>query len=133
MCSSAHTVFQSSPIVRNDELSLGAYGLRYLFPEPAAVMPFLDGRSITMFRDPRATVREIARFSAHDARAYEQLLADWDAIKGVSAQARYAPATAPSAQIADLERTSAGLEAAGRRYSRAVHILRGRLADAHLH
>ncbi|HEX9495729.1 MAG TPA: NAD(P)/FAD-dependent oxidoreductase [Candidatus Limnocylindria bacterium] len=132
MCASAHTVFQSSPIVRNDELSLGAYGLRYLFPEPAAVMPFLDGRSITMFRDPRATVREIARFSEHDARAYEQLLADWDAIKGVSAQARYAPATAPSAQIADLERTSAGLEAVRWRYSSAVDIVRERFADEHV-
>src|SRR5258708_14892885 len=95
-------------------------------------MPFLDGRSITMFRDPRATVREIARFSEHDARAYEQLLADWDAIKGVSAQARYAPATAPSAQIADLERTSAGLEAARRRYTSPVDLVRERLAYEHL-
>jgi phytoene dehydrogenase-like protein len=132
MCASAHTVFQSSPIVRNDELSLGAYGLRYLFPEPAVVMPFRDGRSITMFRDPKATVRELARFSEHDARAYERLLADWDAIKGVSAQARYSPATSPSAQLADLERTSAGLEAVRWRYASAVDIVRERFEDEHV-
>jgi phytoene dehydrogenase-like protein len=132
MCASAHTVFQSSPIVRDDELSLGAYGLRYLFPEPAAVMPFLDGRSITMFRDQRATVRELARFSEHDARAYERLLADWDAIKGVSAQARYSPATSPSAQLADLERTSPGLEAVRWRYASAVDIVRERFDDEHV-
>src|SRR3989449_9935548 len=80
LCASAHTIFQSSPIVRNDELQLGRYGLRYLFPDPVVVMPFEDGRSITMFRDRAATVAELARFSAHDALAYEQLLADWDAI-----------------------------------------------------
>ena len=132
MCASAHTVFQSSPIVRNDELSLGAYGLRYLFPEPAAVMPFLDGRSITMFRDTAATVREVARFSEHDARAYEQLLADWEAIKAVSAQARYSPAAAPSAQLADLERTGPGLEAVRWRYASAVDIVRERFDDEHV-
>jgi phytoene dehydrogenase-like protein len=132
MCASAHTVFQSSPIIRNDELSLGAYGLRYLFPDPAAVMPFLDGRSITMFRDVKATVRELARFSQHDARAYERLLADWDAIKGVSAQARYSPAASPSAQLADLERTIPGLEAVRWRYASAVDIVRERFEDEHV-
>jgi len=132
MCASAHTVFQSSPIVRNDELSLGAYGLRYLFPEPAAVMPFLDGASITMFRDPKATVREIARFSASDARAYERLLDDWDAIKGVSARARYSPAATPSAQLAELEQTGPGLEAVRWRYASAVDIIRERFVDEHV-
>src|SRR5437867_9853368 len=81
LCASAHTIFQSSPIVRNDELELGRYGLRYLFPDPVVVMPFLDGTSITMFRDRAATAREIARFSAKDAAAYERLLHDWDDVK----------------------------------------------------
>lgn len=132
MCASAHTVFQSSPIVRDDELSLGAYGLRYLFPEPAVVMPFLDGRSITMFRDPKATIRELARFSAADARAYEQLLADWDAIKGASATARYSPAATPSAQLAALEATSVGLEAVRWRFASALDIVGERFSDEHV-
>lgn len=130
MCASAHTVFQSSPIVRDDELSLGAHGLRYLFPEPAVVMPFLDGRSITMFRDPRATAREIARFSEHDARAYERLLADWDAIKAAHGRARYSPV--PSEQVADLEKTSAGLEAVRWRDASALDIVRERFDDEHV-
>jgi phytoene dehydrogenase-like protein len=129
MCASAHTVFQSGPIVRNDELALGSHGLRYLFPEPAAVMPFLDGRSITMFRDPAATVREIARFSAADARAYERLLADWDAIKAVNTRLRFSPAVSPSEAIAALEATSAGVEAVRWRYASALDVVRERFGD----
>lgn len=132
MCASAHTVFQSSPIVRNDELSLGSYGLRYLFPEPAAVMPFLDGRSITMFRDPKATIRELARFSDHDAGAYAQLLADWDSVKGAVGAGRYSPAATPSAQLAALEATGAGLEAVRWRYSSALDLIRERFHDEHV-
>ena len=132
LCASAHTVFQASPIVRNDELALGAHGLRYLFPEPAAVMPFRDGRSITMFRDPAATVREIARFSASDARAYEQLLADWDAIKTAHGRSRYSAAGSPSEAIAALEATTPGLEAVRWRYSSALDTVRERFADEHV-
>ena len=70
LCASAHTIFQSSPIVRNDELELGAHGLRYLFPDPAVVMPFEDGRSITMFRDPagRKKIRACPRSDREHAR-----------------------------------------------------------------
>ena len=132
LCASAHTVFQASPIVRNDELALGSHGLRYLFPEPAVVMPFLDGRSITMFRDAAATVREIARFSADDARAYEQLLADWDAIKVAHARIRYSAAGSPSAAIAALEATAPGLEAVRWRHASALDIVRERFSDEHV-
>ncbi|MFN2521258.1 MAG: phytoene desaturase family protein, partial [Candidatus Limnocylindria bacterium] len=132
LCASAHTVFQSSPIVRNDELELGSHGLRYLFPEPAAVMPFLDGRSITMFRDREATVREIGRFSEIDARAYGQLLADWDAIKAAHGRMRYTAAESPSAAIAALEATGPGLEAVRWRYASALDIVRERFRDEHV-
>jgi phytoene dehydrogenase-like protein len=132
MCASAHTVFQSSPIVRNDELALGRHGLRYLFPDPAAVMPFLDGRSVTMFRDPAATVRELARFSASDARAYEQLLADWDAIKAANTRIRFSPAGSPSEALAELEATGPGLEAVRWRYASALDLVRERFTDEHV-
>jgi len=115
LCASAHTIFQSSPIVRNDELALGYHGLRYLFPDPAVVMPFADCRSITMFRDRTATVAEIARFSADDARAYEQLLADWDAIKDAQGRARYAPDGTPSKTTAS-----------------ALEVVRERFGDEHV-
>lgn len=132
LCASAHTVFQASPIVRNDELSLGSHGLRYLFPEPAVVMPFEDGRSITMFRDAAATRREIARFSLEDARAYDQLLADWDAIKTAHGRSRYSPAGSPSEAIASLEATAPGVEAVRWRYSSALDVVRERFGDEHV-
>jgi len=129
LCASAHTIFQSSPIVRNDELQLGHYGLRYLFPDPVVVMPFDDGRGIAMHRDRAATVREIARYSAHDARAYGRMLDDWDQVKESQNRARYSPAMTPSGAIAALEATPPGVEAVRWRYSSALDIVRERFED----
>jgi phytoene dehydrogenase-like protein len=129
LCASAHTIFQSSPIVRNDELQLGRYGLRYLFPDPVVVMPFADGHGIAMLRDRAATAREIARFSAHDAGAYERMLDDWDAIKESQNRARYSPATTPSDALAGLEATPPGVEAVRWRYSSALDTVRERFED----
>jgi phytoene dehydrogenase-like protein len=129
LCASAHTIFQSSPIVRNDELQLGRHGLRYLHPDPVVVMPFEDGRGITMHRDRAATVRELERISVRDARAYERMLDDWDAIKESQNRARYSPATTPSDAIAALEATPPGLEAVRWRYSSALDIVRERFED----
>ncbi len=131
-CASAHVLIQASPILRDNELGLDRYGLEYLFPDPAVVMPFRDGRSITMFRDVDATVREIARYSERDAAAYRRLLGDWDAIKAQQNRARYSPPTAPSAAIAGLEATTAGLEAVRWRYSSALETVRERFAEEHV-
>ncbi len=131
-CASAHVLIQTSPILRDDELGLVRYGLEYLFPDPAVVMPFRDGRSLTMFRDREATVREIARYSERDARAYRQLLADWDALKAQQNRARYGPPTTPSAAIAALEATAPGLEAVRWRYASALAVVRERFADEHV-
>jgi len=129
LCASAHTIFQSSPIVRNDELQLGRYGLRYLFPDPVVVMPFTDGEGIAMRRDRAATAREIERFSPRDARAYERMLDDWDQIKESQNRVRYSPATTPSEAIAALEATAPGVEAVRWRYSSALDTVRERFED----
>ena len=129
LCASAHTIFQSSPIVRDDELRLGRYGLRYLFPDPVVVMPFADGRSIAMHRDRAATMREIERYSARDARAYARMLDDWDQIKESQNRARYSAATTPSEAIAALEATPPGVEAVRWRYSSALDTVRERFED----
>ena len=131
-CASAHVLIQTSPILRDNELGLDRYGLEYLYPDPAVVMPFRDGRSITMFRDRAATARELARFSAGDARAYERLLADWDAIKATQNRARYSPPTTPSAAVAALEATELGLEPVRWRYSSALEVVCERFAEAHV-
>ena len=70
-------------------------------------MPFGDGSSLTMFRDRAATAREIGRFSADDARAYERLLSDWDAVKGAWGRLRYRPPAGPSEALRALAATTA--------------------------
>jgi phytoene dehydrogenase-like protein len=78
-CASAHVLIQSNPLMRNNELGLDRYGLRYVFTDPAVVMPFEDGGGITMWRDRDRTAEELARFSRSDAAAYIDLLDQWDA------------------------------------------------------
>jgi phytoene dehydrogenase-like protein len=84
-CSSAHVIIQSNPLMRHNELELDRYGLRYVYPDPAAVMPFEDGDSLTMWRDVDATVEEIARLSERDARAYRRFLDEWAALRRIHA------------------------------------------------
>ncbi len=131
-CASAHVLIQTSPILRDNELALDRYGLDYIYTDPAVVMPFRDGRSITMFRDREATIRELARFSERDARAYRQVLADWDAIKAQHNKSRYSPPSTPSAALAALEATPAGLEAVRWRYSSALETVRERFTEEHV-
>jgi phytoene dehydrogenase-like protein len=90
-CSSAHTLIQSSPTHRNDELGLEAYGLRYLFPDPVVTMPFDDGASLTMWRDLDRTVEEFAKFSRRDGEAYRRLIAEYDEVKSIFGKYAYTP------------------------------------------
>lgn len=131
-CASAHNLIQTSPILRENELQLDRYGLQYVFPDPVAVMPFKDGRSVTMFRDRAITTAEIGRFSPADAAAYERLLDDWDAIKGSENQRRYNPPTLPSATLAALEATAPGLEAVRWRFSSAIDQVEERFTEPHV-
>jgi len=77
-CSSAHVLIQSNPVLRENELELDRYGLRYAFTDPAVVMPLGDGDSITMWLDRARTAAEMGRFSRRDAQAYLALLEEWD-------------------------------------------------------
>lgn len=77
-CSSAHVLIQSNPVLRNNELQLDRYGLRYEFTDPAVVMPLEGGESLTMWRDRSKTAGEVARFSKRDSAAYLSMLDDWD-------------------------------------------------------
>ena len=90
-CSSAHTLLQSSPTLRHNELGLEEYGLRYLFPDPVVTMPFDDGVSLTMWRDIDRTVEEFAKFSKRDAGAYRRLITDYDEVKHIFGKYRYTP------------------------------------------
>lgn len=80
-CSTAHTVLQANPVVRDDELGLQAdYGLTYIRPDPVVHMPFPDGTSLTMWRDLDATCEEFARLHRADADAYRRVIADYDRV-----------------------------------------------------
>lgn len=76
-CSSAHVLIQSNPLIRDDELGLGKFGLRYTHPDPAVVMRLGDGSSLVMWRDAEATAAGIAERSPRDAEAYLGLLTEW--------------------------------------------------------
>jgi phytoene dehydrogenase-like protein len=90
-CSSAHALFQSSPLMRHNELGLDQYGLRYFYPDPVVTMPFEAGVSLTMWRDLDRTVAEFARFSRRDAEAYRRMMAEYDSVKKIFGQYTYTP------------------------------------------
>ncbi|MEV6655041.1 NAD(P)/FAD-dependent oxidoreductase [Streptomyces sp. NPDC051219] len=78
-CSSAHAVIQNNPVIRDDELGLIAdYGLRYVYTDPAAVLPLDEGDAVVLHRSVERTADEIARFSAKDAQRFTTLVDEWD-------------------------------------------------------
>ena len=91
VCSSAHVLIQDSPILRDDELGLGKYGLEYILPDPAAHIPFPDGSYLTQWRDLDRTCEEFAKFSRRDAAAYRRMITEYEAIKPIFAAASYTP------------------------------------------
>jgi phytoene dehydrogenase-like protein len=94
-CSTAHTLIQANPLIRQNELRLDRFGLRYILPDPVYTVPLPGGESLTMYRDPERTVGEIARFSERDAQAYRELLTDWEALRPLQAEERNGPPLTP--------------------------------------
>lgn len=131
-CSSAHVLIQTSPTLRNNELELGRYGLEYLLPDPVFVFPFPDGECLIMWRDPERTAREMARFSEADARAYRELLRDWDGIKAFFNRERYSPPRPPSQSAAELESLPGGLEWMRTRSKSALQVVSERFREPHV-
>ncbi len=90
-CSTAHNLIQANPLIRDDELRLGEYGLEYIRPDPVVHVPFPDGAWITQWRDLDRTCEELARFSKRDADAYRELIADYDRAKAAFGGYRHTP------------------------------------------
>lgn len=96
-CSSAHVLIQSNPVIQDDELGLlSTYGLRYLFTDPAVVLPLPGDDAVTVHRDLEATVEELARFSRPDADEFRAMMREWDGGLG-AAHARLSGGEAPLA------------------------------------
>ncbi|MFQ5660394.1 MAG: phytoene desaturase family protein [Gammaproteobacteria bacterium] len=79
LCSSVHGFIQSNPVLRNNELNLRDYGLEYIDPDPVMHIQFLDGASITVWKDPQRTYAEYAKFSRKDADTFKRLVAEYKA------------------------------------------------------
>ncbi len=87
----AHVITQNSPTLLNDELSLGEYGLEYIFPDPVAHIAFDDGSYMTQWRDFDRTCGEFAKFSRRDAEAYRRMMSEFDSVKSIFNEARFTP------------------------------------------
>jgi phytoene dehydrogenase-like protein len=90
-CGTAHVVIQDSPMVRHDELGLGAYGLEYIHPEMVVHCPFPDGTYLTQWHDLERTCAEFAKFSRKDAEAYRRLISEYEAVKPLFDAVSYTP------------------------------------------
>jgi phytoene dehydrogenase-like protein len=131
-CATAHNLIQSNPLMRNDELRLDQYGLRYLAPDPVFTMPFRDGRSITMWRDLDRTCAELARFSTSDAEAYRQLLADWQAMAPIVNDERENPPRPPDEVAARTRAGAMGDRMVAIRRATALDVITERFEDEHV-
>lgn len=69
----AHAV-QPAAAVMND-LRLADHGLQLIDPDPSLFAPLPDGRGVALRHDADATARNIAEFSAEDARRYPEFCA----------------------------------------------------------
>ncbi len=81
VCSSAHNGIHGNPILRDDELKLGDYGLEYIYPDPVFHMPFPDGSYLTQWRDLDRTCEEFAKFSKKDGLAFRRMIAEYETVK----------------------------------------------------
>jgi phytoene dehydrogenase-like protein len=131
-CATAHNLIQSNPLMRNNELELDRYGLKYLYPDPVFTMPFSDGASITMWRDLDQTCGELARFSPADAKAYRELLADWELMAPVI-NAERAGAPRPPVEVDALTlQSSLGDKMLAIRRASALDIIQQRFREDHV-
>ncbi|HYM50496.1 MAG TPA: NAD(P)/FAD-dependent oxidoreductase [Candidatus Limnocylindrales bacterium] len=128
-CATAHNLIQSNPLMRDNELELDRYGLRYLYPDPVFTMPFRDGRSLTMWRDLDRTCAELARFSRADADAYRVLLQDWQAMAPIVNEERENPPRPPEDVAQRMQAGALGERMSAIRDASALEIIADRFQD----
>lgn len=78
---SGHIGLQLNPLLRDDELGLLKGGLRYVTPDPVAIVHTPDGEPVTLWRDVDRTAAQLDGFAAGDGDAYRTLLQDWKDIE----------------------------------------------------
>jgi phytoene dehydrogenase-like protein len=91
VCSSAHNGIHGNPLLRDDELKLGDYGLEYIYPDPVFHMPFPDGSYLTQWRDLDRTCAEFAKFSKKDGEAYRRMITEYETVKPLLNAVTFSP------------------------------------------
>lgn len=91
VCSTAHSFIQDNPMMRDNELGLGEYGLEYIDPDPIFHVPFPDGSYLTQWRDVDRTCDEFAKFSKKDAAAYRRMLSEYESVKPIFVASSFSP------------------------------------------
>ena len=89
MCSTGHTGIQDNPMLK--ELNLKDYGLEYLFPDPFFHMPFVDGSSLTMWRDFDRTAAEFGKFSKKDEATFRRIYAEMAVVRAALEANQFLP------------------------------------------
>jgi phytoene dehydrogenase-like protein len=88
ICSTVHASISMNPLIRNNELDLRRYGYgEYIDSDPVMHIPFLDGASITVWRDVDRTCESIARFSKKDAATFRRIVAEYKTYSAASERA----------------------------------------------
>jgi len=107
ICSVVHTHIPSSPAYR--DLELERHGVRYIYPEHPRGTIFPDHRSIVMYREPERMAAEIGKFSARDAKTYQDLVDGYgEFIEMTVHPLMYSPPVPPSVQSAEFEKSPEG-------------------------
>lgn len=100
LCSTVHSGISNNPLIRNNELNLRDYGYgEYIDPDPVMHIPFLDGASITVWRDIDRTCETISRFSKKDAETFRRMVAEYKAYSAAASAAQSTGASGGAPKI----------------------------------
>jgi phytoene dehydrogenase-like protein len=67
-----------------DDLELHKHGLKVYTKDPGLYVPFGNGKSITIWVDPKKTKKEIEKFSQNDAKNYEKFVSLLDTFSSLA-------------------------------------------------
>jgi len=89
LCSTVHAIFARNPAYRDNEINVRDYGYELIDPEIVVHIPFLDGVSLTVFReDADRTAETIAKVSRKDAETFRRLAASRERVSSLSPSER---------------------------------------------
>ena len=99
-----------APVYKDLELET-KYDLKHIYPPLQFVMPFPDGKCISIYSDPVKTCKSIEKFSRHDAQSYRDLFErSKKMVDEFIAPATYAPPLPALEAVVKMQATDIGKE-----------------------